>query len=264
MRPFFLIALLFLGCPETEPVDQTCEGLFGAPSENTGLSASQCESVCHCGESAWQPPSISEETIASFEAATLLDGPQPLTEDPYSTTPDAAPDETAFCSILRAESGSTSYRLLATGSEAQATEAGASITHKGACGLCSSLQNLAVYLRNPDLTDPVRECGLQGMFEGEQANIDCLMAIGFDLPCAQIWTYNTNHTRQACLEPCLAALEDPHHNPDGSLNDCIQCDEDQSGAVFKAVAGRTRRNSGLASALCRPCDSVYQVSHDAF
>ena len=59
-------------------------------------------------------------------------------------------------------------------------------------------------------------------------------------------------------------MEDPHHNPDGSLNDCIQCDEDQSGAVFKAIAGRTRRNSGLASALCRPCDSVYQVSHDAF
>jgi len=264
MHPYFIIALLALGCPETEPVDQTCEGLFGAPSQNTGLSESQCQPVCHCGASAWQPPSISEETIVSFEAATLIDGPEPLTEDPYSATPDDASDEAAFCSIQRAEPGSTSYRLLTTSSEAKATEVGASISHKGACGLCSSLQNLAVYLRNPDLTDPVRECGLQGMFEGEQANIDCLMAIGFDLPCAQIWSYNTNHTRQTCLEPCLAALEDPHHNPDGSLNDCIQCDEDQSGAVFKAIAGRTRRNSGLASALCRPCDSVFQVSHDAF
>jgi len=34
-----------------------------------------------------------------------------------------------------------------------------------------------------------------------------------------------------------------------------------SGPVFKAVAGRTRRNSGLASALCRPCESVYPLEH---
>jgi hypothetical protein len=265
MRSFFMIALFILGCPEQkEPVNQTCEGLFGLPSENTGLSDSECQPVCHCGESSWQPLSTTEETILSFEAATLLDGPEPLTEDPYSETPDAAPDESAFCAIQRAEPDSTNYRLLTTGSEAEATEVGASITHKGACGLCSSLQNLSVYLRNPDLTDPVRECGMLGMLEGQEANIDCLMDIGFDFPCAQIWYYNTNHTRQVCLEPCLAALEDPHHNPDGSLNDCLQCDEDQSGAVFKAGAGRTRRNSGLASALCRPCDSVYQVTHSAF
>ena len=52
-----------------------------------------------------------------------------------------------------------------------------------------------------------------------------------------------------------------YHTPDGALNPCIQCDEDESGPVFKAVAGRTRRNSGLASALCRPCESVASVTH---
>jgi hypothetical protein len=107
----------------------------------------------------------------------------------------------------------------------------------------------------------VRNCGIDAIFAGIEANITCLMALGFDEPCAQIWAYNTKHTREVCLEPCLELLDAPHHNPDGTLNECIQCDEDESGPVFKAVSGRTRRNSGLPSALCRPCESVSRVSH---
>jgi hypothetical protein len=60
---------------------------------------------------------------------------------------------------------------------------------------------------------------------------------------------------------CIALLDDPYHEPDGALNACLQCDEDESGPVFKAVAGRTRRNSGLATALCRPCETVWRVEH---
>ncbi len=50
--------------------------------------------------------------------------------------------------------------------------------------------------------------------------------------------------------------------PDGSLSPCIACDEDKSGPVFKAVAGRTRRNSGIPNAICRPCDQVQPLVHD--
>ncbi|MCU1282383.1 MAG: hypothetical protein JWM53_5929, partial [bacterium] len=46
------------------------------------------------------------------------------------------------------------------------------------------------------------------------------------------------------------------NQPDGTLNACLQGDEDQSGPVFEAVAGRTRRNSGLPNATCRPCSEV--------
>jgi len=53
----------------------------------------------------------------------------------------------------------------------------------------------------------------------------------------------------------------PYHLPDGRLNDCLLCDEVQSGPVFKAVAGRTRRNSGLPNALCRPCSEVRPLVH---
>jgi hypothetical protein len=49
---------------------------------------------------------------------------------------------------------------------------------------------------------------------------------------------------------------------DGGLNECLQCDEDRSGPVFKAVAGRTRRNSGIRSSIERPDAQVSHVVHD--
>ena len=36
------------------------------------------------------------------------------------------------------------------------------------------------------------------------------------------------------------------------LNACLQCDECKSGPKFKKIAGRTRRNSGIRSAIERP------------
>ena len=46
-----------------------------------------------------------------------------------------------------------------------------------------------------------------------------------------------------------------------SLNKCLQCDEDKSGPVFKSVAGRARRNSGLTSKINRNVDVFAYVSH---
>lgn len=57
-------------------------------------------------------------------------------------------------------------------------------------------------------------------------------------------------------------LEDPYHLPDGSLNACLVCDEENSGNVFKSIGGRTRRNTGLPNALCRSCEEVRPITHD--
>ena len=251
------------GCSSEEPVDPSCDGanLFGTPSENTGLTDSQCMPSCTCGGELWEAPSYTEEQIVAMESLTLVDSPSTLASDPYAAEQTASPDDTKFCGVLIDAADPTKYRLVSYESEAAAADAGAHITHRSACGQCSSLENLAVYMRYPDLTDPVRMCGVTGMTQGEEANIECLMEIGFDLPCAQIWYFNTNNTRALCLDPCLAALNLPNHTEDATLNECLQCDEEHSGPVFKAVSGRTRRNSGLPSALCRPCDSVYQLAH---
>ena len=52
-----------------------------------------------------------------------------------------------------------------------------------------------------------------------------------------------------------------NNKPDGSLNDCLQCDEDKSGPNFKFFSGRTRRNSGIPSAIQRPEEQFYDMEH---
>ena len=47
------------------------------------------------------------------------------------------------------------------------------------------------------------------------------------------------------------------------LNDCLQCDEDHSGPIFQLIAGRTRRNSGLLSAIARPCKSIANITQES-
>ena len=57
-----------------------------------------------------------------------------------------------------------------------------------------------------------------------------------------------------------------HHEPNNKpnstdLNDCLQCDEDNSGPNFKFFSGRTRRNSGIPSAIERPPEDIFNLTH---
>ncbi len=237
-----------------------CPGLFGRPNEHTGVNADQCGPTCTCDGKEFAPPVYSEAFVQSLTDDWQLATPgTPLSSDPYTVAAPAPAPAGTVCGILPQGSAKPrQYAVVTYASEAEATAAGAKITHAGRCGLCSTLQNLAVYLRKGDLTGPVRSCGLQSGTD-QEADVQCLMKLGFDRPCAQIWGYNTAHTRSRCLDICIEQLDAPYNLPDGGLNPCIQCDEDSSGAVFKAVAGRTRRNSGLADEICRPCAQVYPL-----
>ena len=244
-------------------VGDPCAVLFGSPNSSTGLGSAQCRPECACGEWAWVAPSYDADFIQSLVDAWVLAEPLPeLTADPYLSPPPPDDPPDTVCAVLPgAPPTPRPYRLVTYASEGEARAAGASPTHFGHCGLCSTLADLAVFMRNEDLTAPVRACGMTGVTQGDAANLACLEALGFAPPCAQIWLYNTLHTRTACLDVCMSALSDPYNRPDGTLNPCLQCDEEQSGAVFKAVAGRTRRNSGLATAICRPCTEVRPLLH---
>lgn len=104
---------------------------------------------------------------------------------------------------------------------------------------------------------------MQTYLLGQQHVFNCLKNIGFSDECSKIWQYNIKNTRSKCFQPCIIAwiTDAPLNNPDGSLNDCIQCDEDISGPNFKYFSGRTRRNSGIPSAIHRPPESVYNMTH---
>jgi hypothetical protein len=260
-----LVALVATaGCDDEQspPAEDACATLFGVPADMTGLGDDQCRPECSCDGQSWQAATYGSAEIEALEQREWLDPPDSLQHDPYQNPDAFQPEPDRICALLPASPPDGGYRVQPFDDEQQADAAGATLTHYGACGRCSSLQDLAVYIRYPDLTQPVRACGVEGMSSGKERNIECLQELGFTLPCAEIWYFNTLNTRTKCLEVCFAALTKPYHEPDGSLNPCIQCDEDTSGPVFKAVAGRTRRNSGLPSALCRPCSTVRPVTHD--
>jgi hypothetical protein len=242
-----------------EDTGNTCATrLFGLPNENTGLSDDQCGPTCGCAPDITEGTLPTEVQIAHILTLTLAQPFPDLTDDPYTHPDDFIPNRDGVCAVTLT---GTSYTISAFASEEEAEAAGAIPTHGGACGRCSPLQDLAVYMRNPDLTQPVRACGLLSLQEGDDAALACIRDLGFTEPCAQTWFYNTRHTREVCLGECLRLLNAPYHTPNGDLNACILCDEVKSGDVFKAVAGRTRRNTGLPSALCRPCDEVRALSH---
>lgn len=246
--------------PPPPEADPTCDGLYGAPNATTGLDAEACWPTVDGAAGSWAPPPWSEADLAALRAWTLTPEPTPPDEDPYAAGT-ATPVADAVCAVTDADPVAGTYGLATFETAAAATAAGAHVTHGGACGLCSSLADLAVYAGISDLTGPVRQCGLAGVLGDLDDTVGCLEELGFTPPCALIWAWNARHTQESCFDPCIAALDDPYHLPDGSLNDCLQCDEDESGDVFKAVAGRTRRNSGLATALCRPCETVWRVEH---
>ena len=161
------------------------------------------------------------------------------------------------------------YRLKTYGFPDTALEEGAIITHRQHCGTCSSLQDLAVYISTPDLTDPARSCARKGSLH---ETADCMEAIGFTRACAETWAYNAHRTREICARTCRKTYgliplltgrmdQTPNNLPDGSLNACLLCDETYSGPGFQFAAGRTRRGSGIQSAIQRPQHELYRVDH---
>lgn len=255
-------ALLLVACTSREtteaaPEAGTCTDLFGVPNDKTGVDDATCRPTCGCGDAAWTAPTWASDRVAELLAWTLLDPPAELTADPYASPPTAT---SGVCAVQVVDRAKKTYRLASFATRAEATASGATMTHDDRCGLCSSLADLAVYASKPDLTEPVRSCGLDAGTDLEK-NVVCLQKLGFTRPCAQIWAYNTRNTRAQCFGICLSLITAPYHEVDGGLNACLLCDEQKSGPVFKTVAGRTRRNTGVPSSMCRPCAEVVRLEH---
>lgn len=254
--------VLTAGCSSPRP----SEPLFGRPTDKTGLSADDCRPWCgDCdGGAGWTPPDDAA-IDALISGWTHTEPFAPITENPYAGTVLDPNASQGVCAVLPlGDAPPRPYRLVSYPDAESARAQGAVVTHFGACGVCSTLENLAVYLRYNDLGGPVRDCGLRSGKNGQtdfEADLECLRGLGFDLPCAQIWAWNTSNTRDRCLSPCFFNLTAAYNLPDGRLNECLQCDEEKSGPVFKQVAGRTRRNSGIPNAICRPCAEVQPLEH---
>ncbi len=238
-----------------------CQGFFGAPNEHSGIGEESCSSVCVCAEGEFAPH-YDETFITSLREWELINPPGELTEDPYLNPDDYPRRDDEFCGVIVEDRENKAYRLATFESLDALHEAGGILTHTSACGACSSLASLALLIEMPDQTGPIRDCGILGLAGDQEKVVTCLKELGFETACAQINAHNTRHTRDECGSICFPLLNAPYHDQDGSLNDCIQCDEDKSGDIFRAVAGRARRNSGIGAALCRPCDDMIHLIHE--
>jgi len=176
------------------------------------------------------------------------------------------------CAVRFLDSGHSRYELRDFDAASAAVTAGFTVTHQGRCGSCSTLQDLAIYLGTPNLTTPARQCARR---TGLKRKKRCFQeSIGFTDYCAESWAYNALHTRQECLGTCVAdyglinlifgRYPGPNTDETGQLRSCLQCDEKMSGPGFKFSAGRTRRNSGIESAIERPESEIYPVDHLAY
>lgn len=148
----------------------------------------------------------------------------------------------------------------------EALNEGLYVTHSGACGTCSSLQDLAAYMETgPELQDLASTCGIRGQFN-KTKGIQCFLDLGFTLGCANIWYYNTVNTRRDCLRVCVSYTVSGNGSnlppPSCDLAACINCDEVNSGDIFKQYAGRTRRNSGLLSGIVRNCSEIIPLQQE--
>jgi hypothetical protein len=230
--------------------------LAGAPLADEGQRSA-------AGPALVQPPELAQPRLLAALRSKIPLEPVALRSDPYviwhAQEPPPPPVGTV-CGV-RFEPDRLHYRLATFANSVAARAGGFAVTHFGACGTCSTLQDLAVYIEKPDLTAPVRRCGMRW---DASSRLKCLEDLGFSTACAETWLYDVENTRHQCFGVCLWSWiegEAPTQQG-GRLNACLQCDEDRSGPVFKTTAGRTRRNSGIHSSIPRPDDEIAPLVHD--
>ena len=223
--------------------------------------------IClNCTASAAPPATTYDEaTLKRFETLHA-DNPIPSRGDPYVYYADRPAElsipDAMVCAVRFTNAAKTHYHLQTYPDADAARVDGAHVTHMGPCGTCSTLKDLAVYLRKPDLTAPVRRCGMMSGIKS--LAMSCLKDIGFTDACAETWYYNAKNTARQCFVTCMRSwiIGEASNKPDGSLNNCLACDETKSGPVFKRAAGRTRRNSGIVSSIGRGTEEFHPLVHD--
>lgn len=266
LRPVRVISLLAFtlaacGTRTATTTELTCSApMFGRIVTQSGLTDSQCRPSCGCGAESFVPTEFTPDRLERLKQWTLLDAPPDVSVDPFSQPAPARVE--GVCAVQVVDETAKTYRLQTYATQAEATTAGARVTHLDPCGACSTLADLAVFGREADLGRRVQDCGVKTVAAGLEANVTCLEELGFTPACARIWGYSTRFTRGKCLGTCFTLLDAAYHLADGGVNECLACDEKEGSAILRAAAGRTRRNTGVPSALCLPCGSVARVTHE--
>jgi hypothetical protein len=110
------------------------------------------------------------------------------------------------------------YRIKTYPSRQAAELAGGFVTHVGNCGVCSSLQDLAVYTNMDSIgaTSPGNFCQRQAATSFENG-LSCYRNMGMTQDCAKIWADTTWNTARNCFGSCVLKSTFPQFS--GGKND---------------------------------------------
>lgn len=256
----FNIALLLVGIRYASSILSntypTCGDCWCIPG-NDGLD--ECPT--------WKPQTrFAPSTINNFKAKVPT-SIYTLECNPYydancTTTPPQImlDSEEAVCAYEYTDKDTCSeYKMTTFKDRKSALEADARITHTGSCGLCSTAQDLALYLTE-DFTQAGKICATKGVFN-EEAGLNCYIELGMTPDCAKIWNYDGLYDSKQCGKICMGDITSPNNGPapECALSSCLECDEEEAGPIFSAYGGRTRRRSGLLSEIVRNCDSIARI-----
>ena len=168
----------------------------------------------------------------------------------------------SVCGIHYENSFCSSYKLMTYASEKLAKDNGAFVTHQGACGVCSTTQDLAAYMRTVDLTTASHNCEVKAATDQAKGR-QCFEDLGFSTDCAELWSNAAREKEKKCAFKCVVGIfRDTPFNSDApscTLNDCLQCKKDHTYSEFRHFAGRTSASSGLLSAIVRPCSEIANI-----
>ena len=142
-----------------------------------------------------------------------------------------------------------------------AHEAGVRAMHDEFCGKCSNKNDIKVYndTRNT-MTGFATGCAFRYLLISKEWARDCMTKSKLSEGCLDCWVDNIQCSVDNCVWQCLEsrARGQPPNLPDGSLNPCFQCDEDNCGFPFIECAGANRRRAGIRSDIDRPGDQVWE------
>mgnify|MGYP006196557855 CR=1 FL=1 len=138
----------------------------------------------------------------------------------------------------------------------------------GQCGYCSNPIDIGIQTETvKTLTTTSKKCALMSLTGGLKAVHKCLEKnVGFTKPCEDCWVENIKCTKTHCKFTCLlneiTGRGRGTNKVDGSLNDCLQCDERMCGPQFLKCSGSNRRRLGLPSDIGRVRENELCQSRD--
>ena len=176
------------------------------------------------------------------------------------------------CGVKFVDQQKEKYHLQTFNNKEEALKAGYIVTHQNHCGACSALFDLGILLEKRNMVEDGRRCAKRLSLKGSKK---ChVKKIELTEYCSEAWAYNATATRNRCMKTCikeyglinmiLGKFPDVYTNPDGSLKPCILCDELKSGPGYAYATGRTRRSSGIISAIDRAEEELYHLDYRAY